>query len=31
MTLLIDFIDETNELTDEQMLEIERVIEFCSK
>jgi probable rRNA maturation factor len=30
MTLLIDCIDETNELTDEQMLEIERVLNFAA-
>lgn len=31
MTLLIDSIDETNELTNEQMLEIERLINFAAK
>jgi probable rRNA maturation factor len=31
MTLLIDCIDETEELTEEQMLEIERVINFAAK
>jgi probable rRNA maturation factor len=31
MTLLIDCIDETKELTDEQMLEIERIINFAAK
>src|SRR4051794_7597924 len=31
MTLLIDCIDETNELSDEQLLEIERVINFAAK
>ena len=30
MTLLIDSIDETNELSDEQMLEIERLINFAA-
>ncbi|MFJ5715411.1 rRNA maturation RNase YbeY [Neobacillus sp. NPDC093127] len=30
MTLLIDCIDETNELTDEQMLEIERILNFAA-
>ncbi|WHY84758.1 rRNA maturation RNase YbeY [Neobacillus novalis] len=30
MTLLIDCIDETNELTDEQMLEIGRVLNFAA-
>ncbi|MGG3471246.1 rRNA maturation RNase YbeY [Neobacillus pocheonensis] len=30
MTLLIDSIDETNELTDEQLLEIERLINFAA-
>ncbi|ETI67002.1 MULTISPECIES: rRNA maturation RNase YbeY [Neobacillus] len=30
MTLLIDCIDETNELSDEQMLEIERVLNFAA-
>ncbi|MEH6904326.1 rRNA maturation RNase YbeY [Neobacillus drentensis] len=31
MTLLIDCIDETEKLTEEQMLEIERVITFAAK
>ncbi|PFP25472.1 rRNA maturation RNase YbeY [Bacillus sp. AFS073361] len=31
MTLLIDCIDETETLTEEQMLEIERVINFAAK
>jgi probable rRNA maturation factor len=31
MTLLIDCIDETEKLTEEQMLEIERVINFAAK
>lgn len=31
MTLLIDCIDETEKLSDEQMLEIERVINFAAK
>ncbi|MFJ7729752.1 rRNA maturation RNase YbeY [Neobacillus sp. NPDC097160] len=31
MTLLIDCIDETNELTEQQMLEIERIINFAAK
>jgi probable rRNA maturation factor len=31
MTLLIDCIDETESLSDEQMLEIERVINFAAK
>jgi probable rRNA maturation factor len=31
MTLLIDCIDETNELSEEQMFEIERVINFAAK
>lgn len=31
MTLLIDCIDETNELAEEQMLEIERLINFAAK
>ncbi|MCL6574054.1 MAG: rRNA maturation RNase YbeY [Bacillus sp. (in: Bacteria)] len=31
MTLLIDCIDETNELIDEQILEIERLINFVAK
>lgn len=30
MTLLIDCIDETNDLSDEQMLEIERVLNFAA-
>ncbi|MGG1677455.1 rRNA maturation RNase YbeY [Neobacillus sp. NRS-1170] len=30
MTLLIDSVDETNELSDEQMLEIERLINFAA-
>jgi|SRR5579875_769066 len=30
MTLLIDSIDETNELTTEQMLEVERLINFAA-
>lgn len=30
MTLLIDSIDETNELTEQQMLEIERLINFAA-
>ncbi|MBO0959459.1 rRNA maturation RNase YbeY [Neobacillus sp. MM2021_6] len=31
MTLLIDCTDETNELSDQQMLEIERLINFAAK
>ncbi len=31
MTLLIDCIDETNELSEQQMLEIERLINFAAK
>lgn len=31
MTLLIDSVDETNELTEQQMLEIERLINFAAK
>ncbi|MBV7507525.1 rRNA maturation RNase YbeY [Bacillus sp. sid0103] len=31
MTLLIDCIDETEQLTEEQMLEIERIINFAAK
>jgi len=31
MTLLIDCADETNELSDQQMLEIERLINFAAK
>ena len=31
MTLLIDSVDETNELTEQQMLEIERIINFAAK
>ncbi|HEY2421592.1 MAG TPA: rRNA maturation RNase YbeY [Neobacillus sp.] len=31
MTLIIDSLDETNELSDEQLVEIERVINFAAK
>jgi len=31
MTLLIDSVDETNELTEQQMLEIERIINFAAR
>ncbi|PLS01189.1 rRNA maturation RNase YbeY [Neobacillus cucumis] len=31
MTLLIDSVDETNELTEQQMLDIERLINFAAK
>ena len=31
MTLLIDSIDETNELTEQQMLEIERLLNFAAQ
>ncbi|MEH7414091.1 rRNA maturation RNase YbeY [Neobacillus drentensis] len=31
MTLLIDSVDETNELTEQQMLEIERLINFAAR
>jgi probable rRNA maturation factor len=31
MTLLIDSVDETNELTEQQMLNIERLIHFAAK
>jgi probable rRNA maturation factor len=31
MTLLIDCIDETNELTEQQMLEVERLVNFAAK
>ncbi|MEO2074498.1 MAG: rRNA maturation RNase YbeY [Bacillus sp. (in: firmicutes)] len=31
MTLLIDCVDETNELTEQQMLEVERLLAFAAK
>jgi len=31
MTILIDSIDETNELTEQQMLEVERLIHFAAR
>jgi probable rRNA maturation factor len=31
MTLIIDSLDETNELTEEQILEIERIISFAAR